>query len=216
MTPIHAAAAAGHCGVVKALLSEGFGDVNEPDRRGYTALSTVCVSGKADIAIELLQHGADHTTRDLGGMTPLHTAVLNRNGEVARALLDHNADVDIMNSDGVTVLCAACVNKDVGMLESLLKAKANPNLRRSKQDVTPLHVAATRNDTECIKLLLDHKASLSEIWDKFTPAETALREGSREAHAVLMAANEEIQEERKAKRKRDCAERQERREGKES
>ncbi len=63
-------------------------DINRQDKDGFTALSLACEHGHKDIALYLLDHGADPSIRtEFIVGTPLHSAIQEGMPEVCEALL---------------------------------------------------------------------------------------------------------------------------------
>lgn len=65
---------------------------NARDNAGYTPLHEACSRGRLDIALMLLQYGANHSDPAHAGARPLHEAVENGYLEVVRLLLSYGAD----------------------------------------------------------------------------------------------------------------------------
>jgi ankyrin repeat protein len=80
---------AGHREVAAALLARG-ADVNA-GAGGNTALHAAAGFGWPEIAVLLLDHGADVAAKDYEGKTPLATAVKNNHQEVAELLRERGA-----------------------------------------------------------------------------------------------------------------------------
>src|SRR5206468_11464166 len=100
----------------------------------------------------------------------LNLAAFTNNGPVARVLLDAGADPN-SNGSGHTPLHAAVLRGDVATVKALLAKGANPNLTITKgspvrrfgsqwtlpttiSGATPLLVAATYVETDCVRTLL--------------------------------------------------------------
>jgi ankyrin repeat protein len=171
---------AAHCGlqvIVKFLIiqclqdvhSRCFDDKSSPlhlaSRQGHGDVALVLLEHGADLAAQtedgstplhassdvevarlLLEHGADATARDKNGSTPLHRTL---NVEVARLLLEHGADATARTNDGSTPLHRLW-NVDVARL--LLQHGADATAR-TNDGSTPLHTAW---NIEATRLLLEH------------------------------------------------------------
>ena len=59
-----------------------------------TPLHSACFNGNMEVAMALVDRGADVHARDVSQRTPLHCACISCNMEVAMALVDRGADVD--------------------------------------------------------------------------------------------------------------------------
>jgi len=107
--PVFALAAAfGHLPVVRYLFEKG-ANVNAAatNGTGYSALTGAVTSGHKEIAIWLLENGADANYRYGPGYTPLLAAAANGHLEIVRTLLDHGSDLHAKANDGKSALAIA-------------------------------------------------------------------------------------------------------------
>lgn len=96
MTPLHAAAKAGHVETVELLLKAGiFRDAKTKVDR--TALQMAAEEGHTTIVQLLIDHGADINAKDMLKMTALHWAVERRNRDAVAVLIAHGADITAIN-----------------------------------------------------------------------------------------------------------------------
>jgi len=65
--------------------------------RGTTMLHVACGYNLVDIAMTLLQQGADVEEEDEEGNRPLHFAAKNGHVKIVRALLDAGAEMEARN-----------------------------------------------------------------------------------------------------------------------
>ncbi len=102
--------------------------VNQRDSNGWTPLLYAIGNEHEEIALVLLQHGAEPNTAAPDGRTPLFFAVANKQVKVVQALLDRNANASQKFSDGWTpLLFAAQTPTATEMIEVLLSHHADPN-----------------------------------------------------------------------------------------
>ena len=157
------AAQSGDLESVKLLHAAG-ADVNESTPEYGSALVLAVVNGNEDVALYLLDNGADPNLTDCYGMTPLHWAVQEglarlygmpsrtdkfwiypQSARLVKALLDKGADPDIRTQRDLPPYdihrFARSRNNDI------------PQVRFA--GVTPLLFAAATGDMEIINLLLD-------------------------------------------------------------
>ena len=169
-TPLAFAVRAGHGAAVEALLAAGAAvDLALPD--GTSPLHLAVINARYDVAMQLLEHGADATAAG-PGWTPLHQLVWTRRPnrhynnpaafptgtvtdlELARALVAHGADVDArqtaeprdgyrnqLNRTGATPFLLAAKAVDLDMMRLLLDLGADP-LTANEDGTTALLVAA--------------------------------------------------------------------------
>jgi hypothetical protein len=109
---------------------------------------------KPDVAVLLLQAGADVNAPDSAQRTPLHMAVERADAALVKILLDHHARLTSRDRTGWTPLHHAAAKNLVAIARLLLDAGADPNYP-SELGGTPLHEAAAGAGAEMIQLLLD-------------------------------------------------------------
>ena len=85
------------------LIEEG-ADINHQDRTGYTPLHFCAQEKLENLAVLLLEKGANANVIDIYRNTPLWTAVFNAKGNlgIVKQLLKYKADPDIVNKAGRT------------------------------------------------------------------------------------------------------------------
>ena len=155
LTPLLYAARAGCLGCVKAMLDAG-ADVDRPNPDGMTPIMMALDNGHPEVALYLLERGANPHTWDWWGRTPLYVAVTMRGG------LDGHSGPRPPES--------------LRVIEARLDAGVNPNPQlafkepsrggrenRFKDDLlttgaTPLLRAAQTFDNDVVRELLAHGA----------------------------------------------------------
>jgi hypothetical protein len=101
---IHTAAILGDLDVIDQHIRAGTDlDLKEPSM-GSTALITAAVFGKTEIAIALIEAGADVNIKNNEGSTALHSAAFLCRTVIVRALLDNGVDKTLKNNYGSTAL----------------------------------------------------------------------------------------------------------------
>jgi len=139
-------------------------DIDAKTSTGMTALHIAAKHGRADIAADLLLHGArtDSLAADVKGLLicPLHYAVENNHLAVVATLLDAGASVNARRSysgqEHVTCLHLAAMKQNVEMVCHLLAA---PNIDVNACDsdnATALHVASRGGFVDIAEMLLQH------------------------------------------------------------
>ena len=84
---------------------QGGSDLNlQEPTMGSTALISASVFGKTDIAIALIEAGADLNIQNNEGSTALHSATFLCRTEIVKALIEHEADKTLKNIYGFTAL----------------------------------------------------------------------------------------------------------------
>ena len=117
--------------------------MNARDKFGITPLHYALEKGHTEVAMALIDKGADVNARDKYGYTPLHLALSNGHIEAAMAVIDKGADIYIKNSNQMeppctqemkdlfnsiwcsTPLLAAMHRNDMGAFQALLADNTN-------------------------------------------------------------------------------------------
>jgi uncharacterized protein len=114
------AAAFGHFAIVKYLFEKGADlTATATNRTGYNALTGAVAGGREEIAIWLLENGADANYRYGPGYTPLLTAAANGHLNIVKDLLVHGADINAKANGGKTALSIAEERKHPDVVEFL-------------------------------------------------------------------------------------------------
>jgi ankyrin repeat protein len=139
--------------------------------------------GKAhtEIALELMQAGADVNATDSKGRTPLYTALkgltrvkLRGNlTKIAIELIKHGANIGT-NIDNLPILCWTAQNGHIQILSELIEKGANIHATNQNGD-TPLHLAAQNGHTKTAVLLIENGADVNTTnrWNA-TPLRSAV------------------------------------------
>ncbi|RVT96573.1 ankyrin repeat domain-containing protein [Mucilaginibacter limnophilus] len=100
-TPLGLASYFGQLEVARYLVMRG-ANVNLPSNNGYNVfpLHSAAAGDFTNIAVMLIENGAEVNVRQQAGVTPLHSAAQNGNVELLIALLEHGAAVDIRMEGG--------------------------------------------------------------------------------------------------------------------
>jgi type 1 glutamine amidotransferase len=128
-------------------------------RFGDAAMSPLhqaILRNRSEIALLLLERGADVDEPDRSQRTPLHLAVERGNVALVEALLARKAKPDERDRMGWTPLHHAAAKDRVAVARALLKGGANP-MTLSERGGTPLHEAAASGGAEMIQLFLDQR-----------------------------------------------------------
>ncbi|KAG2425842.1 hypothetical protein HXX76_013466 [Chlamydomonas incerta] len=155
-TPLHAAAAAGELGALKALLAAAPAGAKEvKNKLGLTPLhSTAQDSGAREVVQALLDAGVNKDATTTEGDTALHLAAKAKHLEAVRALLAAGA-AKVHSKGGHTAVHRAVEGEAQGTDQVLeLLAKAGFNLEASVGGVTALTHAARLGATEGVRKLL--------------------------------------------------------------
>ncbi len=125
-------------------------------------LEQAVIRNKTEIALYLLEAGADPNSVNASQRTPLHLAVDRNNPAVATALLKAGAKPNPRDNDGWTPLHHAAAKNQLDTARAILAGGADP-MTLSNLGGTALHEAAASGGAEIIRLFLDHKVDPAVI-----------------------------------------------------
>ncbi len=157
--PIHFAARVGDLESLKLLLAAGV-DVNMLTTggagAGYTPLMVATLRAQIDVALYLLDHGADPST-DVAGFTPLHWASTSWEGYASNPVYGFEDPMSgIPDRKGKLRLVKALLAH--GAKVNARMTKRQPSFATGYTDgvgATPLLLAASVDDVEMMRILLD-------------------------------------------------------------
>jgi len=109
---------------------------------------------KGEIALHLIESGADVDAADGSQRSPLHLAVERRLPAVLKSLLDHGATTGRLDKIGWTPLQHAAAKDQVELVRILLEGGADPN-QPSARGGTSLHEAAASGSPAITRMLLE-------------------------------------------------------------
>jgi ankyrin repeat protein len=150
----------GNIETVRLFLSAGMSAHEKND--GLPPLLEASRRGHSEVALALIEAGADVNARDAYGVTAMMFAAICGSAEVIERLIDEGADVNAQDLNGRSVLIEALTTENdipVSTIQSLVEAGAAPNVRING-GVTPLMLAAT-GDPEVLQILIDAGADVN-------------------------------------------------------
>ena len=112
---------------VEEIIHGGLVDINWGSPKGKTALIAAIDEGRPDIALFLIQNGADVNKGSKHNYTPLHHAVMKKSVPMVEMLLSHGANPNIPNSNGDTPLNLAAWQGNQLMVDALRIGRAKLN-----------------------------------------------------------------------------------------
>lgn len=181
-------------------------DVKAANRYGVTPLSVACLNGSAPMIEKLLTAGADPNAAGNEGETPLMTVARAGSVPAAKVLIAHGAKLETREDwHGETALMWAAAQKHPEMISALIAAGADVNamstvVKWDRQTTaeprekwlplggfTPLMFAAREGCVECVKVLVDAKASINQADpDGITPMINAIINGHYDVASLLL------------------------------
>lgn len=157
---------------------------DQPGR--WTPLMAAAYYGKAQIAQQLLEHGAQVDYVGAHGRKALEVAILNKEAEVVQVLVDHGAQVNV---PGFTMGHPINLAQNrPQLLRILLAAGANPDTRSKDRGETVLQQAVFSYHPDVVQLMIDAGAdpNLRNRWND-TALITAVDRGYEDLVSVLAA-----------------------------
>lgn len=123
-------------------------------RDGWTPLHVAAFFGQEELALKLIERGAEVDARSTNAMknTPLHAAAAGRKLNLVRLLLQEGANANASQEGGWTALHAAAQNGDREIVELLLASGADLNARADNQQ-NALDLALLKGRQDVAKLL---------------------------------------------------------------
>ena len=184
MTALHYAARQGAFDAVRALVASPklYVDMADPD--GVTALTYATVNGHYDIAMYLLDHGADASIVDAYGRGVLYAAV-----DMSRPELEPrppvNTDDRATALDVAELALAKGADIDAQLYGRIPSRCTNGCNSLGVEGATALWRAARSNDEAAVRLLLRHGADVSlATRDGSTPFMIAAGQSWRDEHSL--------------------------------
>lgn len=128
-------------------------DVNLKDTVGRTPLHIATEKGNIDVAMFLIENGANVNVADANGNTPL-VFIINKTGspKVTQRLLEKGASVNTQNRTGETALMYAAWHGYSAIVQLLLENRADVTLK-NKQGNTALTLAESKGHPEIVEML---------------------------------------------------------------
>ena len=128
-------------------------DVNLKDTVGRTPLHIAAEKGNIDVAMFLIENGANVNVADANGNTPL-VFIINKTGnpKVTQRLLEKGASVNAQNRTGETALMYAAWHGYSAIVQLLLENRADVTLK-NKQGNTALTLAESKGHQEIVEML---------------------------------------------------------------
>ncbi len=127
VTPMHAAASAGHANILSLLIDHG-ADLNGRGINGDSPLRRASRNGKLEAGQLLLNRGADIDARNGFNDTALTGAIFQGHVEFARMLLERGALIDARTYAGRTALHHVAISNQVEGARFLLENGADVNV----------------------------------------------------------------------------------------
>ena len=154
-------------------------------RKGYTPLHVAAFNNARDVAVVLIEHGADIDAKSEQGWTALHGAAWRNTHGIAVDLLERGADVHAKARNGWTALHRAAESNAHEVAAELIEHGADIHAKAGNA-WTSLHVAARANAHEVALELLGRGADIhAKALNGDTPLTMAEKHNMQEVLTVL-------------------------------
>uniref|UniRef100_A0ACB8F4M9 Uncharacterized protein n=1 Tax=Sphaerodactylus townsendi TaxID=933632 RepID=A0ACB8F4M9_9SAUR len=129
-------------------------DINAVNPSNETLLHIAAAHGHVKIIDYLISKGAKLDVKDKKGRIPLHIAAEKGHNDAVKILLQAGANMYSLDQEGKTPLHLASRNHHTHVLKSIL----GEEVRRYKYQHNFLHMAALKDDSNLVQILLKHGA----------------------------------------------------------
>jgi uncharacterized protein len=179
LTPLIQSAITGNGEIISLLLDAG-ADANSRTLQGDTALMNAAKAGSLQGVQALIAAGADVEARDgYSFQTPIMWAAAFNKADIVRILAENGADINALSAElifsgiqqggvqgdfpngGLTSLHHAARENGIETVSVLLALGADPNIL-DPQGISPLRVAATNQNLDLAKILIEGGADLND------------------------------------------------------
>lgn len=155
-TALHFAAVDNNVEMVRCLVEQGGALIDVVTSDGNTPLCTSIAYDHDNVALLLLELGANPHRANGSHNTPLHSACLNGNAGLARILLGMGADIHARTGNiGNTPL--HCSVRHIKVVQLLLEFGASPNIANNSGQ-SPLHLLCIQGEVAVAMTLLANGA----------------------------------------------------------
>ncbi|KAM4722950.1 CARD- and ANK-domain containing inflammasome adapter protein-like [Rhinophrynus dorsalis] len=137
-------------------------DINAVNSSGETLLHIAAAYGHVPVIEYLINKGAKIDAKDKKNRTPLHRAAENGHSEAVRVLLQAGANIYSLDNDSLTPLHLASQNNHQTVIKMLLQEEG----RRYRNRHNFLHMAADKDDSKLVQLLLKNGALVDATDEK--------------------------------------------------
>jgi ankyrin repeat protein len=125
-------------------------------------LHSAISQNKKELALILIESGADLESYNSFGNTPLLSACIKGDLDLVTALLAKGACVDKKNEDGASPLHKACAHGHLNIVQELLKHGAQVNAQAKNKNTPLITACRKKGNLEIVKALLAHGADVNK------------------------------------------------------
>ncbi|XP_013394577.1 ankycorbin [Lingula anatina] len=189
LTALHCASSRGHADTIFTLVTECSAKVDSLDKNGCTPLFYSLTMLHLHCANILLELGADPNHQDKKGRSPAHCSAAKGSIPGLELLSTQHGDLWLRNMKGDCPIHEAAQGMHVDTVLYLLKLMEGQANLANKDGRTCLHIAATNNDLQMCKTLIQHGANVNITMKHknkhVSPLDAALARDSTECATYL-------------------------------
>ncbi len=179
---------------VKSILNSNPGLINVKDNQGWTPVIQALNEGKKEIAMELINRGADVSIGDNENTQPIHFAAMIGSTELFELIRSKGIDPEQKDDNGITPLFYSIQGKQPEMSKYLIENGANLKIVSNNQWSLLLY-AVVFGQPETARLLITKKADVNmKNTDGFAPLHSAVSFGRTEIVKMLVENGARIEE----------------------
>uniref|UniRef100_T1JK05 Uncharacterized protein n=1 Tax=Strigamia maritima TaxID=126957 RepID=T1JK05_STRMM len=182
-----------HTALVHFLLDRTV-DPNDSTEHEDTALHIAAKLNADDIAVILLQKGANVDAVNKDGGSPLHVATENCLVVMAELLLRHGANVNVVDNDDRSCLMLACRLGAPQLVGLFLEYGSNRKLR-DKSGLTAAEYAIISQQNECLKLMGEEVGGEVEVVEEEEEVDWKINDDLGRSSSRLNSWNDESEKE---------------------
>lgn len=200
-TTLYQTAVNGDIEIIKILVKNN-ADVNAEDLARLTVLYEAARHGHKEVVKYLMKNGADVKRNGTLKLTPLHLAVANVDKAMVDCIIENDENIgeniEAVDVFGWSPLYWAAARNNTSILEILLQAtskcRASVDIEDKLIGRSPLHIAATNDNVEAVKLLIHYEANVNykDAWG-WTPFDCAAARGNKKVINYLIAHGASIE-----------------------
>lgn len=177
--------------IVDSLLRAG-ATVNTADNDGKTPLYIAAKLGSYPMIERLLTENADVNLVDKAGVSPAMLAAKLGKADILTLLIAKGANVNAVRTDGSSAVYVAARNKHEHIIKILIDNGAQVKTATRKDGWSPVHVAAYRGCSGCLRHLLQQQPVLdARTTDGDFPVQLSARWGHKKCTERLITAGSE-------------------------
>ena len=148
--------------LIKKIVGDNAGKVNEKDSRSCTPLHHACSKGSVKVVEYLVKKGADLNAQDTDGDIPITWALVRGHKNIAKFLINKGANVKLINKKKMTLLHWVVICSDKEMAEIIIDKGVLINAM-DFENRTALHYAGERQKVELAGILLKNGADVKLV-----------------------------------------------------